>query len=151
MGAERHGYFESNPNHDALALNVLDRLNAGKIYSMMKSVEGLFNKYGQVRCVIEPLKRHIELYEKGYFYDVMNGDGDTTPYSDGEKNDIPMLDFFEVPGAGLRGLFECRYLSDRLLIYPHIYPAIEFYEQIQPLRYGQENIYQGQQQRWRTY
>ncbi|MDO9528908.1 MAG: hypothetical protein Q7J27_07095 [Syntrophales bacterium] len=206
VGAKQHGYFESNPNHDALALEVVNRQDAEKIYMVMKSADGLFNQYGQVRCVhpvhddcmpnhahginpqpnpdvgprndgaslmhehgpgehwnggiwfcsqtrmlmaqymlgkhrdiLKPLERHLELYREGMLHDQIKGDGETTPYSKNSKH--VMLDFFEVPGAGLRGLFEYRYLWDRLLIYPHMDPTIEQYEQIQPVRYGTKKIH----------
>lgn len=206
FGASEHGYFESNPNHDAIAAGVVDRQAAEKIYASMKSVDGLFNDYGQLRCVYpthddcmpnydhginplpvpgadpnidysklfhehgpgvhwngsiwwgsfsrmimaeymlgkyddlrSPLLRHIELYDQGLICDQIKGNGD--PLYPKEYNHVAMIDFFEVVGAALRGLFEYRYTADSLVIRPHIYPEIEVYEQVQPVRYGDSKIY----------
>jgi len=206
-GEKEHGYFESNPNHDAIALRIVDEETSKKIYKKIKSIPNLLNKDGQIRCVypthddcmpnndheiytsqspmynfkenkwtpmhehgpgvhwnggvwfssearmimaqyildefsdvIKPLKRHIELSKEGKAYDQMNGDGNMDYYSsNGELH--PMLDFFEVPGAALRGLFEYRYYCDRLRLYPHIYPEIEEYTQNYPVRFGEKKIY----------
>jgi hypothetical protein len=40
-GAERHGYFEASPNHDAIALRVADDTQADQIYRKMASLPGL--------------------------------------------------------------------------------------------------------------
>jgi len=51
------------------------------------------------------------------------------------------LDTYAVPGAALRGLWECRYDSEALTIVPHIPPAIKRFRQKQPLRFGNRQIY----------
>jgi hypothetical protein len=40
-GAERHGYFEASPNHDAIAFHVADDAQADRIYRKMASLPGL--------------------------------------------------------------------------------------------------------------
>jgi len=40
-GAEKHGYFESSPNHDAIAFRVVDAAQAEKIYDKIASVTEL--------------------------------------------------------------------------------------------------------------
>jgi hypothetical protein len=41
FGAERHGYFEASPNHDAIAFRVADDVQAERIYRKMASRPGL--------------------------------------------------------------------------------------------------------------
>lgn len=41
FGAARHGYFESSPNHDAIAFGVVDDAQARRIYAKMASIPGL--------------------------------------------------------------------------------------------------------------
>jgi hypothetical protein len=40
-GAERHGYFEASPNHDAIAFRVVDEAQAQRIYRRLASLPGL--------------------------------------------------------------------------------------------------------------
>ena len=40
-GAEKHGYFESSPNHDAIAFRVVDDSQAERIYRKIASLPGL--------------------------------------------------------------------------------------------------------------
>jgi len=40
-GAEKYGYFEASPNHDAIALRVVDDLQAKRIYTKIASIPGL--------------------------------------------------------------------------------------------------------------
>lgn len=40
-GAERHGYFEASPNHDAICFRVVDDAQAGGIYRRMAAIPGL--------------------------------------------------------------------------------------------------------------
>lgn len=40
-GAEKHGYFEASPNHDAIAFRVVDQKQAEKIYTRIASIPGL--------------------------------------------------------------------------------------------------------------
>jgi hypothetical protein len=40
-GAEKHGYFEASPNHDAIAFRVVDDAQAEKIYAKIASIPGL--------------------------------------------------------------------------------------------------------------
>ena len=40
-GAERHGYFEASPNHDAIAFRVADDAQAERIFRKMASLPGL--------------------------------------------------------------------------------------------------------------
>jgi len=41
FGAARHGYFESSPNHDAIAFRVADDAQAERIYAKIASIPGL--------------------------------------------------------------------------------------------------------------
>ena len=41
FGAERHGYFEASPNHDAIAFRVADDAQAERIYQKIASLPGL--------------------------------------------------------------------------------------------------------------
>ena len=41
FGAQRHGYFEASPNHDAIAFRVADAEQAGKIFRKMVSIPQL--------------------------------------------------------------------------------------------------------------
>jgi hypothetical protein len=41
FGAARHGYFESSPNHDAIAFRVADDTRAGKIFATIASIPEL--------------------------------------------------------------------------------------------------------------
>jgi hypothetical protein len=41
FGAARHGYFETSPNHDAIAFRVLEDAQAEKIYAKIASIPGL--------------------------------------------------------------------------------------------------------------
>jgi len=41
FGAPQHGYFESSPNHDAIALHVVDQPQAERIYAKIASIPGL--------------------------------------------------------------------------------------------------------------
>ena len=40
-GAKQHGYFESSPNHDAIAFRVVDQSQAERIYEKIASIPGL--------------------------------------------------------------------------------------------------------------
>jgi hypothetical protein len=40
-GAERHGYFEASPNHDAMAFRVVDDAQARRIYERIAAIPGL--------------------------------------------------------------------------------------------------------------
>ncbi len=40
-GAAQHGYFESSPNHDAIAFRVVDQPQAERIYAKIQSIPGL--------------------------------------------------------------------------------------------------------------
>ncbi len=41
FGADKHGYFESSPNHDAIAFRVVDDAQAAKIYQKIASIPQL--------------------------------------------------------------------------------------------------------------
>ena len=41
FGAARHGYFESSPNHDAIAFRVADDAQAARIFAKIASIPGL--------------------------------------------------------------------------------------------------------------
>jgi len=41
FGADKHGYFEASPNHDAIAFRIVDDKQAQKIYEKIASIPGL--------------------------------------------------------------------------------------------------------------
>ena len=41
FGAEKYGYFEASPNHDAIAFRVVNQAQAEKIYAQIASIPGL--------------------------------------------------------------------------------------------------------------
>ncbi len=41
FGAEKHGYFEASPNHDAICFRVVDDAQAARIYAKLASIPGL--------------------------------------------------------------------------------------------------------------
>jgi hypothetical protein len=41
FGAERHGYFEASPNHDAIAFRVADDVQAARIFEKVQSIPNL--------------------------------------------------------------------------------------------------------------
>ncbi|MGQ9648774.1 MAG: hypothetical protein ACUVXJ_01540 [Phycisphaerae bacterium] len=41
FGAAKHGYFETSPNHDAIAFRVVDKPQAERIYAKIASIPGL--------------------------------------------------------------------------------------------------------------
>ncbi len=46
-GAEKHGYFEASPNHDAICYGIVDEGQSRKIYNKMASIPGL-RPYGLI-------------------------------------------------------------------------------------------------------
>jgi hypothetical protein len=61
FGAVTHGYFESTPNHDAMAFRVVDDLQAKKIYSIIKSIP-LLRPY---KLIIPNYPSYDDMYEYG--------------------------------------------------------------------------------------
>jgi hypothetical protein len=60
FGAVRHGYFESSPNHDAIALRVVDDAQAGRIFAKMASIRGLRPH----RFILPNYPSYDDMYEK---------------------------------------------------------------------------------------
>ena len=52
VGAVKHGYFESNPNHDAVAYRVVDDHLAARIYATIVSIPEL--RQGKTICCVYP-------------------------------------------------------------------------------------------------
>ena len=52
-----------------------------------------------------------------------------------------MVDNFAIPAATIRGLFDCDYRSDRLILRPRIPGSITQYNQKEPIRFGEKQIY----------
>lgn len=52
-----------------------------------------------------------------------------------------MIDNFAIPAATIRGLFDCEYRSDRLILRPRVPGCITQYTQKQPVRFGEKNLY----------
>lgn len=60
FGAARHGYFEASPNHDAVALGVVDDATARSIMDRMCGIQGLRPH----RFVIPNFPSYDDMYEK---------------------------------------------------------------------------------------
>ena len=52
-----------------------------------------------------------------------------------------MVDNFAIPAATIRGLFDCDYRSDRLILRPRIPGSITRYNQKEPIRFGEKQIF----------
>jgi hypothetical protein len=52
-----------------------------------------------------------------------------------------MIDNFAIPAATIRGLFDCDYRSDRLILRPHVPGTITKYTQKDPIRFGEKHLY----------
>lgn len=63
-----------------------------------------------------------------------------TPWFDDKPTNI-CYDAFGIPAATVRGLFEYLYKADRLVLYPHIPPAIKSYKQLEPVRFGEKQVF----------
>lgn len=59
-GAARHGYFESSPNHDAIAFRVADDAQAEQIYAQIAAIPGLRPH----RFIIPNYPSYDDMYEK---------------------------------------------------------------------------------------
>lgn len=60
FGAERHGYFEASPNHDAIAFRVVDQLQAERIYRLIISIPGLRPHH----FILPNFPSYDDMYEK---------------------------------------------------------------------------------------
>ena len=60
FGAERHGYFEASPNHDAIAFRVVDQLQAERIYRTIVSIPGLRPHH----FILPNFPSYDDMYEK---------------------------------------------------------------------------------------
>jgi hypothetical protein len=52
-----------------------------------------------------------------------------------------MVDNFAIPAATIRGLFDCDYRSDRLILRPRIPGTITHYTQKVPIRFGEKKLF----------
>ena len=52
-----------------------------------------------------------------------------------------MIDNFAIPAATIRGLFDCEYRSDCLILRPRIPGSITRYAQKEPIRFGEKRLY----------
>ncbi|MEI6679103.1 MAG: hypothetical protein WCL21_10885 [Mariniphaga sp.] len=73
------------------------------------------------------------------------GENKHNPWSDSGKFRVGgvavMVDNFAIPAATIRGLFDCDYHSDRLILRPRVPGSIKQYTQLQPIRFGEKKIY----------
>jgi hypothetical protein len=73
------------------------------------------------------------------------GENTSNPWSDTGKFRVGgvavMIDNFAIPAATIRGLFDCDYRSDRLILRPHVPGTITQYTQKDPIRFGEKNLY----------
>ncbi len=52
-----------------------------------------------------------------------------------------MVDNFAIPAATIRGLFDCDYRSDRLILRPRVPGTIKSYTQKEPIRFGEKQLF----------
>ena len=73
------------------------------------------------------------------------GENTHNPWSDSGKFRVGgvavMVDNFAIPAATIRGLFDCDYRSDRLILRPRVPGSITQYNQKEPIRFGEKQIY----------
>jgi len=73
------------------------------------------------------------------------GENSSNPWSDTGKFHVDgvavMIDNFAIPAATIRGLFDLEYRSDRIILRPRIPGSITYYEQKQPVRFGQKRLF----------
>lgn len=73
------------------------------------------------------------------------GENSSNPWSDTGRNKVGgvavMIDNFAIPAATIRGLFDCDYRSDRLILRPRIPGSIRAISLKQPVRFGEKNLY----------
>ncbi|HEX7410906.1 MAG TPA: hypothetical protein VF298_02075 [Bacteroidales bacterium] len=73
------------------------------------------------------------------------GENSHNPWSDSGKFRVGgvavMVDNFAIPAATIRGLFDCDYRSDRLILRPRIPRTIIQYSQKEPVRFGEKRLY----------
>ena len=73
------------------------------------------------------------------------GENSHNPWSDSGKFRVGgvavMVDNFAIPAATIRGLFDCEYRSDRLILRPRIPGTITQYSQKEPVRFGEKMVY----------
>jgi hypothetical protein len=73
------------------------------------------------------------------------GENSSNPWSDTGKFRVGgvavMVDNFAIPAATIRGLFDCDYRSDRLILRPRIPGTITHYTQKVPIRFGEKELF----------
>ncbi len=73
------------------------------------------------------------------------GENTHNPWSDSGKFRVGgvavMVDNFAIPAATVRGLFDCDYRFDRLILRPRIPGAITQYTQQEPIRFGNKQLF----------
>ena len=73
------------------------------------------------------------------------GENTTNPWSDSGKFRVGgvavMVDNFAIPAATIRGLFDCDYRSDRLILRPRVPGSITQYYQKEPILFGGKQLY----------
>ena len=73
------------------------------------------------------------------------GENSHNPWSDSGKFKVGgvavMVDNFAIPAATIRGLFDCDYRSNRLILRPRIPGSINQYNQKEPIRFGEKQIF----------
>lgn len=73
------------------------------------------------------------------------GENTSNPWSDTGKFRVGgvavMIDNFAIPAATIRGLFDCDYRSDRLVLRPRVPGSITQYTQMEPIRFGEKKLY----------
>ena len=72
------------------------------------------------------------------------GENTHNPWSDSGKFRVGgvavMIDNFAIPAATIRGLFDCDYRSDRLILRPRVPGSITQYTQKVPIRFGEKKL-----------
>jgi len=184
-GADKHGYFEASPNHDAIAHRVVDDAQAARIYAKIAAIPELRphgfilpNYPGYDDMYVEPDswlwsygtwvngghwstcegRMVMAYYRLGQYEDARRSMEQLLTFARDFRMDNPLVehgskvyqpkepinlcyDSFGPPAALVRGLFEYRYKADRLVLMPHIPPAITALEQRFPIRFGEKKLY----------
>ncbi len=73
------------------------------------------------------------------------GENTNNPWSDSGKFKVGgvsvMIDNFAIPAATIRGLFDCEYRSDCIVLRPRIPGTISQFTQNQPIRFGDKKLF----------
>lgn len=183
-GADKHGYLETSPNHDAICFRVVDDAAARRIYQQIAAIPQLRPH----RMIIPNYPSYDDMYEEpqglwgfgtwvngghwstcearmimgyarlGEYEDIRASVKQMMSYADRFRMDNPLTQFggevyqpnepinltydaFGPMAAMIRGLFEYRYLADKLILTPRVPTGITELHQHFPIRFGKKRLY----------